>query len=206
MASELTVSVVRDRSDLMPLVAQWLELSQRALELSPYYRPAPLLRRLRLRRGRQELRYVLVWDNERLAALFPFRGPALYRGLPVVALTLEHDEDQRLCTPLVRDDCARECFHALLDWFRDDGEGASLLELRALPAQGAVYRAFADVARERNQVVLSTQSDAWSDGSSVTLLVSEGAWGELAMSTLPLLRWAKRGVTSALYGAGPIRQ
>jgi hypothetical protein len=82
-----------------------------------------------------------------------------------------------------------------LEWFHRDGEGASLLELRSLAAEGAVCRAFAEVARERNQMVLATRSSE----RSKTLLVSDGAWGEQAVSTLPLLRWAKRSVANALY-------
>ena len=195
MRSPFTVTVARERAELLAIVPQWLHLAQHALEPNASYRPAALLRRLRTE-GQHEVRFILMWAGARLVALFPFRGPALYRGLPVVALTLERDATQRYCTPLVRSGCARDCFRALLQWFHDDGEGASLLELRALRRDDAVVRAFADVAGERSQVVLAMQDEP----HSVTLLVGEGAWGELAMSTLPMLRWAKRGVARALYG------
>jgi hypothetical protein len=95
----------------------------------------------------------------------------------------------------VRKRSAAECFHALLDWFRSDGEGASLLELRGLRCHGPVYRAFVDVARERDQLVLASPLTQ----RSRTLLVGDSAWGELAMATLPVLRWAKRSVASAFY-------
>jgi hypothetical protein len=86
--------------------------------------------------------------------------------------------------------------HALLDWFRDDGEGAALLEFARLKIGGPVYRAFAEVAREREQLVFATSA---AEGRR-SLLVADCAWQELAVSTLPLLRWAKRRAASVVYG------
>ena len=85
---------------------------------------------------------------------------------------------------------------ALLDWFRSDGEGATLLEFRGLARGGPVEAAFAEVARQREQLVLATAAP---DGS-VTLLVADRKWSELTASTQPLLRWAKRSAASMLYG------
>jgi hypothetical protein len=189
-----TVSVLRDRINLAAVTPEWEDLALNALEPNAFYRPGALLPALEASEG---VRFVLVWiDAERrLGALFPFRGPALYKELPIVALKSHRQALQRLCTPLVRAGWAHQCFHALLEWFRRDGEGASLLELRLLAADGAVCRAFAEVARERNQMVLATRATE----RSQTLLVSDGAWDELAMPTLPLLRWAKRSVANALY-------
>jgi len=189
-----TVSVLRDRITLAAVTPEWEDLALNALEPNAFYRPGALLPALEASEG---IRFVLVWIDagRRLGALFPFHGPALYKGLPIVALKSHRHARQRLCTPLVRAGWAHQCFHALLEWFRRDGEGASLLELRSLAADGAVCRAFAEVARERNQMVLATRASE----RSQTLLVSDGAWGELATSTLPLLRWAKRSVANALY-------
>jgi hypothetical protein len=192
-----TVRVLRDRINLAAVRREWEDLALNALEPNAFYRPGALLSALEAHAPSEGIRFVLVWidSGRRLGAVFPFRGPALYKGLPIVALKSHRQALQRLCTPLVRAECAHECFRALLEWFRRDGEGASLLELRALATDGAVCRAFADVARERNQMVLATRVSE----RSQTLLVSDGAWGELAMSTLPLLRWAKRSVANALY-------
>ena len=189
-----TVTVLRDRTHLAAVACEWEDLALNALEPNAFYRPGALLPALG---AGEAIRFVLVWiDAERkLGALFPFRAPALYKGLPIVALKSHRHALQRLCTPLVRAGWAHPCLHALLDWFRGDGEGASLLELRSLATDGAVCRAFAEVARERNQMVLATRAG----DCSQTLLVSEGAWGELAISTLPLLRWAKRSVANALH-------
>src|ERR1051325_2327110 len=82
-------------------------------------------------------RCALVWTGARgrgkLAALIPFGAPALYQGLPLVAL--------RSCTPLLRLGWEQAALHALLDWFRADGEGAALLEFRGLARGGPGARA-----------------------------------------------------------------
>jgi hypothetical protein len=135
---------------------------------------------------------VLVWTGARgrgkLGALVPFGAPALYRGLPLVVL--------RSCAPLLRLGWEQAALHALLDWFRADGEGAALLEFRGFAQGGPVELAFAEVVRQREQLVLAT---AAADGSR-TLLVADRKWGELSAGAPPLLRWAKRSAASLLYG------
>jgi hypothetical protein len=206
--SAFTVTVLRDRPDLAAVASEWEDLARNAAEPNAFYRPGAVLRALDAQDGGEGIRFVLVWIDDamqgarKLGALFPFRGPALYKGLPVVALKSHRHARQRFCTPLVRKRWAPECFHALLDWFRTDGEGASLLELRALRCHGPVYRAFAEVARQRNQLVLASPLRE----RSRTLLVGDSAWGELAMATLPVLRWAKRSVANALYVTRAIRR
>jgi hypothetical protein len=206
--SAFTVTVLRDRFDLAAVASEWEDLARNAAEPNAFYRPGAVLRALDAQDGGEGIRFVLVWIDDamkgarQLGALFPFRGPAPYKGLPLVALKSHRHARQRICTPLVRKRWAPQCFHALLDWFRSDGEGAMLLELRALRCHGPVYRAFVDVARERNQLVLASPLTE----RSRTLLVGESAWGELAMATLPVLRWAKRSVASALYATRAIRR
>jgi hypothetical protein len=197
MAMGFTVRVLRDRINLAAVTREWEDLALNALEPNAYYRPGALLSALEVYAPTEDIRFVLVWIDagRRLGALFPFRGPALYKGLPIVGLKSHRQPRQRLCTPLVRAGWEHQCFHALLEWFRRDGEGASLLELRSIATGGAVCRAFAEVARERNQIVFATRASE----RSQTLLVNDGAWGELAISALPLLRWAKRGVAQVLY-------
>jgi hypothetical protein len=172
------VTVVRKRSDLSPIVAACAELALHCVETSS------------LAQYRYEgTRCVLVWDcARRLDGLFPFGAPGLYRDLPLVAL--------RSPTPLLRAGRAHAALNALLDWFREDGEGAALLEFRAIRCDGPVYRAFADVAREREQLVLARSAP---DGSR-TLIVSDRRWNELTTSALPLMRWAKRAAASLVYG------
>jgi hypothetical protein len=190
---DAVVTVFRDRINLAAVADEWDDLARHAVEVNPAYEPAQLLRALRRQPAGEGVRFVLVWldgahGRRQLGALFPFQGPLLHRGLPLVALRswCQHG------TPLVRQGFAHECLHALLDWFAEDGEGAALLELRSLACDGAVYRAFADVARARGQMVLSTRAGV----RRRNLLIGDGPWGELGMTGLPLLRWAKRSVAS----------
>jgi hypothetical protein len=176
-----SVAVLRRRSELSAVAADCADLALHCAERSRLDQPR-----------REGTRCVLVWTGARgrgkLGALIPFGAPAVYRGLPLVAL--------RSCAPLLRLGWEQAALHALLDWFHADGEGAALLEFRGLARGGPIEAAFAEVARQREQLVLAT---AASDGS-VTLLVADRKWSELTAGTQPLLRWAKRGAASMLYG------
>jgi hypothetical protein len=181
---DFRVDVLRRRSELSEVALQCADLAFDCIETS------------RLDQFRCEgTRCVLIWcdhaDKRRLGALFPFGAPAPYRGLPLLAM--------RSPTPLLRTARAHACVHALLDWFRRDGEGAALLEIRGLAVNGPVYRVFADVAREREQLVLCANESR----RTCSLLLGDRAWDQLAMSTLPLSRWAKLGAASVVYGATP---
>lgn len=180
MDGAFSVSVLRKRSDLSAVAGECADLARNCLELSALDRPR-----------HEGTRCVLVWIESagarKLGGLFPFGAPALYRGLPLVAL--------RCCTPLLRKGWAQATLNALLDWFRADGEGAALLEFGRLARGGPVYRAFLEVARRRDQLVLATRGVE----GKCTLLVGDRAWDELSIATLPLLRWAKRGATDLVY-------
>jgi hypothetical protein len=171
------VTVVRDRIHLASLGRQWEDLARS-----------------------EAFRFVLVWIEDRvrgerkLGALFPFHAPALYKGLPIVALA-SYEGTQ----PLIRAGCARACLEALFDWFSRDGEGACLMQLRDVPCKGEIYAALGDVARDRDHMVLATEPVLRDGKAAQTLLVGEGAWGELARSRLPLLRWAKRSVAGLVH-------
>jgi len=176
-----SVSVLRRRAELSKVAAECAELALHCAEPS------------RLDQPRQEgTRCVLVWTGAqgrgKLGALIPFGAPALYRGLPLVAL--------RSCPPLLRRGWEQAALHALLEWFCADGEGAALLEFSGLSRGGPVEAAFAEVARQREQLVLAT---AAADGSR-TLLVADRKWSDVTAGAQPLLRWAKRSATSMLYG------
>jgi hypothetical protein len=178
MTPRLNVAVLRERSALSPVALACADLALHCAEHSRLDQPR-----------REGTRIVLVWRGTQLGALFPFSAPAPYRKLPLVAL--------RSPTPLLRKGFERQALHALLDWFRRDGEGAALLEIRSLAPGGPVYRAFADVAREREQHILAATA---ADGRC-TLLVGDRAWNELHSCGVPLGRWAKRAAASVMYGS-----
>ena len=176
------ITVLRQRSDLAAFAGECADLALHCAERSRLDQPR-----------REGTRCVLVWTGargaRRLGALVPFGAPSLYRGLPLVVL--------KSCAPLLRAGCEQASVHTLLDWFRADGEGAALLVFRALSRGGPVYRAFAEVARQREQLILAAAAP---DGSR-TLLVGDRKWDELTTATLPLARWAKRGVASLACGS-----
>jgi len=181
MDGAFSVAVLRRRSELSAVAADCADLALHCAESSRLDQPR-----------REGTRCVLVWTGARgrgrLAALIPFGAPAIYQGLPLVAL--------RSCAPLLRLGWEQAALHALLDWFHADGEGAALLEFRGLARGGPVEAAFAEVARQREQLVLATAAPE----GCVTLLVADRKWSELTANTQPLLRWAKRSAASMLYG------
>jgi hypothetical protein len=73
------------------------------------------------------------------------------------------------------------------------------MKLRDVPCEGEIYAALGDIARDRDHMVLATEPVLRDGKASQTLLVGEGAWGELALSGLPLLRWAKRSVAGLVH-------
>lgn len=178
----MRVEVLRRRSELSAAALQCADLALNCVEPS------------RLGRYRfQDARCVVVWVGEPaaplLGAVFPFGAPAPFHGLPLVAL--------KSPPPLLRRGWTHACVEALFDWFRRDGEGAALLEIRGVRRAGGVYQAFAEVARRREQLVLCAAAP---EKTSCTLLVGDRAWDELTMASLPLSRWAKRAAASLLYG------
>ena len=171
------LTVLRRRSELSAVAGECADLALHCAERSRLDQPR-----------REGMRCVLVWTGAqgrgKLGALFPFGSACGLTGLPLVAL--------KSCTPLVSGAAgSRPALHALLDWFRADGEGAALLEFRGLARGGPVYRAFAEVARQREQLVFATSA-------ARRLAHAAGgrrAWGGLTGATLPLaaLGEARRG-------------
>lgn len=178
MPLKLNVAVLRERSALSPIALACADLALHCAEPSRLDQP----------RG-EGTRIVLVWGRMQLRALFPFSAPAPHHELPLVALSSP--------TPLLRKGFEQQALHALLDWFGRDGEGAALLEIRSLARGGPVYRAFAEVARQREQRILA----ATAANGRCTLLVGDRAWNQLDPSGVPLGRWAKRAAASVVYGS-----
>jgi CelD/BcsL family acetyltransferase involved in cellulose biosynthesis len=157
-----TVSVLRDSASLAQIVPEWTDLVRHAVEPNPFYEPWMLLPALQWLDEGGALCCVAVWLEDgparRLGALFPFHAPARYKGAPVAALSSYRHRHWLLCTPLIRAGRAQPCMEALLDWFARDGEGASLLEFRYVPCDGPAHSAIADALREREMMVIATDS------------------------------------------------
>lgn len=156
-------------AELAALVPQWEELAQDALEPNPFYEHWMLLPALEAFGAAQDVRVAAVWFQDRLWGLFPLERVARYRGLPVPALRAWRHRHSLLCTPLVRAGRAAQCLAALSLWLRS-AEGAPLLELDFVPAEGPFHRALVDWLHEEklpslasnryNRAVLRKAADA----------------------------------------------
>jgi CelD/BcsL family acetyltransferase involved in cellulose biosynthesis len=128
------IQVVHDRQALEAIVPAWEELAAHACESNPFYEPWMLLPALRAQGEGEGFLCALVWDEERLVGLFPFRRIPRFKHLPAPTLTSWRHSAYLLCTPLVHASSAVECLRAVLYWATAN---ASLLELRYVPRDGA---------------------------------------------------------------------
>ena len=136
--------VVRDVRQLEGFNASWTALAREATDANVYYEPWWLLPSLRYLHSRQDLLFLLMFapdpacptGPELLCGMFPFELASRYRGLPVRVLRLLRPTYNRLCTPLVHREFARECVSALLDWAEHNRAKIPLLEFRFITGEG----------------------------------------------------------------------
>jgi CelD/BcsL family acetyltransferase involved in cellulose biosynthesis len=157
LQESLSVTLVRRAADLESVVPAWEDLARAALEPNPFYEHWMLRPALEAFGAGRELRFVLVWQGERLAGLFPFERAARYKGLPVPALRSWSHTHCLLCTPLVRAGAERACLEALFDCV-----DARLVEFRYLPAGEPFHRVLLEVlaARGAESIVIRSQQRA----------------------------------------------
>ncbi len=137
------VAMLRGAAALAPLVPQWEDLAASALEPNPFYEHWMLLPALEAFAGGQDVQIAAVWSQDELWGLFPLERVARYRGLPVAAMRSWRHRHNLLCTPLIRAGREARCLEALGGYLRSR-EGAPLLELDFLPADGPFHRAVLD--------------------------------------------------------------
>jgi CelD/BcsL family acetyltransferase involved in cellulose biosynthesis len=144
LQERLTVTVAHRPAELECIVPAWDELARAALEPNPFYEHWMLRPALEAFGASSDLRFVLVWEGERLAGLFPFERVARYKRLPVPALASWRHAHCLLCTPLVRADSARACLEALFDH-----TDHSLIEFSYLPAGEPFHRVLLEALEAR---------------------------------------------------------
>src|SRR5687768_7010983 len=151
-----TIVEVLDVAALRALTADWEALAAEAAEPNPFYEHWMLLPALEAYGVDRGFRCVTVWDNGKLAGLFPMRLERRWRGLPVAALrSWAHRNMLLCCTPLVRAKSAAACVRALLD-----SGLAPVVEFDWTAADGAFYAALTEPAYGRSTPWLVT--DAYS--------------------------------------------
>jgi CelD/BcsL family acetyltransferase involved in cellulose biosynthesis len=152
------VVVIRTVAAARPFVVAWDALAREALEPNAFHEPwtlLPAIEAFGLGEG-MELLFVCA-DVEparsRLIGVFPLRRQHRYGGLPVQVLGQMQHNYCYLGTPLVHREHARECLGLLFDWLRSP-EGAPLLELSRIAADGPFHQTITDVINERGYASL----------------------------------------------------
>src|SRR6185295_1647764 len=112
-AAGIVVEVHRDAAALRALIPDWEELAADALEPNPFYEHWMLLPALEAY-GTGDMRCVAVWDNGKLAALFPMRLERGWQRMPLPVLRSWRHRNMMIFTPLVRAKSALACIDALL--------------------------------------------------------------------------------------------
>jgi CelD/BcsL family acetyltransferase involved in cellulose biosynthesis len=136
------VSVLRSAAELARLIPQWESLAAEALEPNPFHEHWIMLPALEAFGGAGFL-CAAVWSGGRLDAMFPLERGRRFKGIPLRTLTSWRHRHSMLCTPLIRKGRAAESLAALFRWLRS-AEGASLLQLEYLAADGPVQLALID--------------------------------------------------------------
>jgi CelD/BcsL family acetyltransferase involved in cellulose biosynthesis len=153
--SPFEVTVVRSATDLAAIRPAWQELAAHALEPNPLYEPWMALPALEAAAPPRGLQCVLVWNGERLEAMFPFERRTGLSGLTRGTLASWRHGSWMLGTPLIKAKSARASLGALFDWLEREGE--PLAEFRYLPSDGQFYSALADALAERKAMVVATE-------------------------------------------------
>jgi hypothetical protein len=143
-------------AELHPYVTEWEELAAATLEPNPFYEPWMLLPAVEAFGRGREPRIVLVFAPNPLkklgppilCGLFPLELRRSYKGLPVRHYAL-WSHGYPLCTPLIRDDRARECLGAFLDWLGSNPDGCSAIEFGFVTADGPFNQAMVDCLNQR---------------------------------------------------------
>ncbi|MFN7134919.1 MAG: GNAT family N-acetyltransferase, partial [Myxococcales bacterium] len=159
------VTLVRSASALREHLAGWDALCREALEPNVFYEPWMLLPALDCYARGEELAIALVHEREggrppRLCGLFPFARLPRYQGLPIPVLSLWSHPHCYVRTPLVHEGCAEAVLQALFDFLAASPDGAPMVELAGVSADGPFHAAFLEHLRATGR--LTFQVEAWS--------------------------------------------
>ncbi|HEX5735311.1 MAG TPA: GNAT family N-acetyltransferase [Blastocatellia bacterium] len=127
--------------------ADWEDLCRDTLEPNPFYEPWMLLPAIEAFGEGLDLRFVLVYAEDRndksappaLCGLFPLERKMRYKGLPVDSFSLWRHLHCFICTPPMRAGLERECLAAFFDWLRLQADGAALMEFGWINTDGPFY-------------------------------------------------------------------
>ena len=135
------VKVLTGLEAMTAIAPSWESMAAAAIEPNPFYEPWMLLPALEQFGVPSGFRLITVWNGERLDAVLPMERSKGFKGLPLAALESWRHRHCLLCTPLVRAEGAKDTLIALIEWLREDGDGASVVGLKYIPKDGPFYRA-----------------------------------------------------------------
>jgi CelD/BcsL family acetyltransferase involved in cellulose biosynthesis len=148
-AADLSVRVLHGAAELEALVPAWEDLAAAALEPNVFYEPWLFLPALHAFGAGRDLCFVAIEDGSRLCGFFPLERRRPGRFLPLRVLGLWRHVHCFLGTPLVRADCAGRCLDAFFTWLAGSRDGAALLELDEVAADGPFYEQVEAVLEQR---------------------------------------------------------
>ncbi len=145
---QMTVVVLDDPADLTRHVMAWDDLAAFSIEPNVFYESWMLMPAIDAFGGGVTFRFVLLFapQPERpgsppiLCGFFPFERLTRYRGVPLTTLRLWQYLHMPFCLPLLHATHAKVCLSAFYDWLQTAPEGASCVELRFIPGEGAFYQ------------------------------------------------------------------
>lgn len=142
--AELSVVVVRAVEELAEHASALEDLAAAALEPNVFLEPWMLLPAVQAFAGGQALEFVLVYAHPRGRAagprtacgFFPLERQRHWKGLPIRLVRIWRHLHGVLGTPLLRADCAQECWAFFLTWLAQAPGGAAVLELPFVTGDG----------------------------------------------------------------------
>jgi CelD/BcsL family acetyltransferase involved in cellulose biosynthesis len=136
--------------------ASWDDLSRAAIEPNAFYESWMLLPALETFGEGRDLRFVLIFAEDKtdaaapevLCGLFPLEQKRAFKGLSIKTLTLWRHLHCFLSTPLVRAGMERECLAAFFEWLGLAHDGSALMEFGWINTDGPFYELLADYLNE----------------------------------------------------------
>ena len=153
----LTVTLVDSVDELRNHLPAWERLVEKAVEPNIFYEPWMLIPGWEQYGGETNLQVAMIYapcrknpqGNPVLCGLLPLERHRGLGGLPVGNVQAWRYPHCFLRTPLVRSDYVHETVGALLDWLRDDPQGAPVLRLDYISGEGALHHALVELLHRR---------------------------------------------------------
>ncbi len=157
----LTVTLVDSVEELRGHLPAWERLVRKAIEPNVFYEPWMLIPGWEHFGRDANLQVALIYAPPRkhpqgepvLCGLLPLERHRSLGGLPVRNVQAWRYPYCFLRTPLVRCDYVEETITALLDWLRDDPQGAPVLRLDYISGEGPLHRKLIELLHRRGHAV-----------------------------------------------------